>query len=94
MPDIDYGEKKIEIPNEDGTTTIFTNGYYKGPLSIKEQTREDIKTSKQFLLKDVIACLDVLSKTNTPDLTIYIKRDSEGRPFLIQKTWTITKKKV
>lgn len=81
MIDIKYGQ------------TIITKGYYDGLVTIKEQTREDIKTTQNTLLADVISCLDVL-KTDTPELIIRIMKDKYGSVNIIQKTWTTDKKKV
>lgn len=93
MPEIQYGEQRVLIPNDDGTWTIFSNGYYDGPRSIVEQTREDIRTSEASLLTDVIKCLELL-KTDTPELVISIKKDRYGKPHLISKLWTVNKKKL
>lgn len=93
MDDIKHGQKVIEIPNPDGTTTIITEGYYEGLQSFKVHMREDIRTSYSTFLADVIKCLDVL-KMDTPDLNIHISKDKTGTPTMIQKTWLISKQKI
>ena len=90
---IKFGEKLIETLNDDGTITIRKEGYYEGLKSVREQTREDIQTTTNTLLTDVIKCLDVL-KSETPELIITIKKDKYGSPVLIQKTWIISKEKI
>ena len=91
--DIRFGEKITETPNEDGTTTVTTKGYFDGLKSVKVQIREDTQTSRATLLTDVIKSLDAL-KTNSTEVTITIKKDRYGSPSLIQKTWTVSKEKV
>lgn len=90
---IKFGQEVTEIDNNDGTTEVITEGYFDGLASIKVQRREDSKTSHQTLAADVIKCLETL-KTGTPDLNIYITKDRYGFPNIIQKTWTIEKKKI
>jgi len=90
---IDFGKVVREITNEDGSVTIQTEGYYNGkPGSVIETVREDIKTNKNDLLKDVITCLDAL-KTNTPQVELVIKKDKFNNPMLIQKTTVVYKTK-
>ena len=87
-----FGKTITEEPNEDGTTKITERGYYRGQeRSMKVTIRQDIDTNKTNLFKDLLTCLDEL-KTTTPDLTIVIKKDRYGQPFLIQKSWTIISK--
>lgn len=70
---------------------VITEGYFEGVCkSRKEQIREDSHTSYSTVLTDVIKCLDLL-KTDTPEVTITIKKDKYGTPNLIQKTWTVNK---
>lgn len=76
-----------------GQITIVTEGYYDGLNSVKEQVREDMQTSQNTLLTDVIKCLDAL-KTDTQELVILIRKDKYGSPAIIQKTWTIRKEKI
>lgn len=76
-----------------GQITIRTEGYFDGLNSVKEQIREDIQTTQNTLLTDVIKCLDVL-KTDTPELCILIRKDKYGSPVIIQKTWTTKKENV
>lgn len=91
--EINFGRKVTETPNTDGSSTIRTEGYYKGSIkSVREETRMDIDTTRNTLLKDIITCLDQL-KTDTPDVTIKIIKDKYGEPFLIQKTWVVYKEK-
>lgn len=88
MKEIQFGRVVKEEPNEDGSTTITEEGFYKGERkSVKITIRQDIDTTRNSLLKDLITCLEEL-KTSTPDLTIIIKKDRYGNPFLIQKSWT------
>lgn len=91
--EIEYGQKITEINNGDGTREIITEGFFEGLASIKEQRREDIKTSHNTILPDVIKCLDML-KTPTPELTIHIIKDKYGTPNIIQKTWIVKKEKI
>ncbi len=90
---LQFGQKIIEMPTGDGSITIITEGYYDGLSTVKEQTREDIKTTQNTLLTDVIKCLDVL-KTDTPELVIRITKDKHGSVNIIQKTWLISKQKI
>ena len=88
-----YGQRVVETMNDDGSTTIVTEGYFDGLQSVKEQIREDIQTSYATMLTDVIKCLDVL-KSDTPELVIRISKDRTGTPTVIQKTWLVSKKKL
>lgn len=92
MSNPDFGQTVTEVPTDDGTIKIRTEGYMNGRLnSYKVQIREDIKTGYQTLLSDYIACLDIFKKTTTPELIIVIRRDHNGTPYIIQKTWQIEK---
>jgi hypothetical protein len=86
-----YGNRVIE-EQEGNTVKITTEGYYDGLNSVKVETREDLITSRQTLLADVVKCLDLL-KTESPDVTIRILKDKYGEPARIQKTWTVQKEK-
>lgn len=90
----DFGQQTREIPNPDGTTTIETDSFHSGDKTwVKVETRKDIKTSHHTLLADVVACLDVFKHSMTPTLDIFIKRDKDGTPYLIQKTWQVRKER-
>jgi len=89
-----YGQKVVEIDQGDGKTTIRTEGYFDGLRSVKEQIREDMETTHNTMLADVIKCLDVLKTTDTPELVILIKRDKYGSPNLIQRTWITSREKL
>jgi len=93
MDKIKFGQVITETVGQDGSVVIVTKGYYDGPVTVKEQIREDIKTSQPTLLTDVIKCLDVL-RTDTPELVIRITKDKYGSVNIIQKTWITEKKKI
>jgi len=93
MTDIRYGQKISQSPDDNGVLHIVTEGYFEGLRSIKLQIREDIQTTQNTLLTDVIKCLEAL-KTDTPELLIMIKKDKYGTPVLIQKTWVVKKDKI
>ena len=89
---ITHGKKVVEFELSPTKVLIKTEGYHDGLRSSKEEIREDTLTSEATLLADLIKCLDVL-KTDTPDLTIVIKK-SRGVPYVIQKTWRIKAEKL
>lgn len=93
MSDIEHGKKIIKTPQDDGSLKIREEGYFNGLNSIEETTRVNVSTSQATVLSDVIKCLDIL-KTDSPELTIVIKKDNSGFPKLIQKEWVVYKEKL
>jgi len=90
---VEFGKKVTTTDNEDGSTTIREEGYYKGLNSVVEQTRLDISITRDTVLTELIRCLDLV-KTTTPDIIIRISKDKYGEPQLLQKTWETKREKI
>lgn len=90
---MEFGKKVTTTDNEDGSTTIREEGYYKGLNSVVEQTRLDISITRDTVLTELIRCLDLV-KTTTPDIIIRISKDKYGEPQLLQKTWETKREKI
>ncbi len=88
-----HGRITTSTPQKDGTLLIRTEGYYEELNSIKEEVRQNINTTQETLLKDIIRALDVFNTTDTAEITLrIIKR--RGVPQQIVKTYTVFKKKI
>lgn len=86
---LQFTKIKRTIPIDEDTVSIESRSYTDNLSSYKEEQSKDIKTSPQTILKDVIACLDVLDE-GIEGVTICIRK-YKGEPNLITKTWTVKK---
>jgi hypothetical protein len=88
---ITYGKVVTEVENPDGSITLRDESYYAGKKGkVIERIREDIRTNKTDYFKDVVTALGII-KTDTPEVTISIKKDDRGDPHLIQRTYIVLK---
>ena len=88
---INYGKVITEVENPDGSLTVRDESWYQGKKGkVVERIREDIRTNKNDYFKDVVTALGVI-KTDTPEVTISIKKDDRGEPHLIQRTYIVVK---
>lgn len=81
-------------PQDDGSVHIRTEGYYEELNSVREEIRQNIITTNETLLQDVIKALEVFTKTDSPELILELSKDTRGEPQRIVKTWVTYKKKL
>lgn len=70
------------------TTEVYTDGL----KSLKKEYSQNIQTSRNTVMGDLIACLDVLTDGTSTEVTIKVTA-KHGQPDLINKTWTPTKER-
>lgn len=70
------------------TKEIVTESYTDKLSSYKREVAQNIRTSRNTLLSDIVGCLDVISKGETRELHIKIVANKSHEPELIVKTWT------
>lgn len=88
-----HGRKRIFQQQEDGTVHIRTEGYYEELNSVKEELRQNLITTQDTLLKDIITALEVFTSTDCPEITIELFKDKYGEPQRMVKTWTVHKER-
>lgn len=65
------------------TTEVYTDGL----KSLKKEYSQNIQTSRNSVMGDLIACLDVLTDGSSDEVTIKVTA-KHNQPHLIIKTWT------
>lgn len=70
------------------TTEVYTDGL----KSLKKEYSQNIQTSRNTVMGDLIACLDVLSEGTSDEVVIIVKA-KHHQPELITKTWTPVKER-
>jgi hypothetical protein len=65
------------------TTEVYTDGL----KSLKKEYSQNIQTSRNSVMGDLIACLDVLTDGSSDEVIIIVKAKHQ-QPELIVKTWT------
>ncbi len=78
----------------EGNEHIETNSYHESLSHVKREVQKSILTSHGKILSDVMDCLDVMKKGETPELTIVIKTDNNRLPYKILQKYTILDKKL
>lgn len=71
---------------------ITTEVYTEGLKSLKKDMSQNIQTSRNNVLGDLISCLDVLTD-GTSDSVIIEVTAKRQEPVLIVKTWTVIKER-
>jgi len=91
---IDSGQEITTTIQIDGSEEIITRGYLHGVQNNeKRQTRLNIPISHTNAFAELVKCYDLM-KTDTPEIVIRIAKDRNGEPFLLQKTWIESRKKL
>lgn len=80
-------------PQDDGTIEIKTEGYFENLNSVKQEVRQNLNTTKETLMQDVIKCMEVFTQTDTPELTLTLVKH-RGEPRRIIKTYLVYKDKI
>lgn len=78
-----------ELP--DGTWKKKTEGYHERLASIKEERVENVATSRESFLNDLMQAIRVISEGKTKDLVLEIKAREFAKPSMIIKTYTTYK---
>lgn len=69
---------------------IKTDSYYEKLAHQKIETEKHITTSNETFLKDIISCLEHITRDGSVELNIKIKSPN-GVPTQIVKRWTVKK---
>lgn len=80
--------------DDDGNDRIETKSYHESLAHIKSEVQRTILTSHGKILGDVMDCLDVMKKGQTPELSITIKTDNNRLPYKIIQRYTVEDKKL
>lgn len=88
-----HGRITTYTPQEDDSLLIRTEGYFEDLNSVKEEIRQNINTTKETLMQDVIKAMEVFTQTDAPELTITMVKQ-KGEPTRLVKTWIVYKKKI
>jgi hypothetical protein len=79
------------VQDEDGVYAIIARSYYEH-LAFECLTKEKpMKTSRETILADLMGCLDLVTRENSPEVNIKII-SKHGEPHAILKTWIVEKK--
>lgn len=89
-----HGTKTTYTPQEDGSIKIRKEGYFEDLNSIREETVQNVITTRDTFLSDIMKCLEVISKRESRELIIEIKTDEFYQPRLIVKQWVTHKEKI
>lgn len=91
--DMQHVKVTTHTPDADGNgKTITTSSYYEQLSHEVLEFEKHIKTSKNGLLKDLLSCLEAITKEGSPELNLRIKAQY-GEPVSITKRWVVSKKK-
>jgi hypothetical protein len=74
--------KTIDVDTDRITTRVYTHRLNNEKLETEQRTMSD----QAHILGDYMGCLDVITKNQTDELTVVIKR--EGKSIRIKKIWT------
>ena len=77
-----------KTPLPDGTTQIQSNSYYEKLAHQTVEIEKKVAVSKQTLLKEVMTCLEHLTKDKATEVNIKIK-SYQGEPTKLIKRWTV-----
>jgi hypothetical protein len=80
----------VSVPQEDGTTKRTIESYYDRLAQRKVEIEKTVPTSKRTILKDIIDCLELITRDGSPELIIHIKA-KHGEPTQLTKQWTQSK---
>jgi hypothetical protein len=87
IDDMKYTRTKVTTQIDEDTIRIEHISYTDKLSSTKTEISKTIKTNQYDILKDVISCLESISRKETQRLTIEVTTDRFFAPKLIVKTW-------
>jgi len=88
-----HGKITSYTPQPDGSLLIRSEGYFEELNSVREEIRQNIDTTKETLMQDVIKAMEVFTQTEAPEITITVIKQ-RGEPHRIVRTHTVYKKKL
>lgn len=74
----------------DGTVKIQADSYYESLAHQLVEIEKQLPTSKQTILKDILTCLELITKDKSIEVNIRIKA-RDGEPVELTKRWTVVK---
>jgi hypothetical protein len=77
-------------PQEDGSEEIKTDSYYEKLAHTMTEIEKQVPTTRHTILKELINCLELITKENSPEINLKIKAKN-GEPVLITKRWITVK---
>lgn len=84
--DDDHQHEKVTTvtPQPDGSDKIETRSYYEKLANIQEELEKQIPVDRRNVLKEIINCLEFITRDGSPELTIRIKARG-GEPVLLTR---------
>ncbi len=72
-----------------GESSIRTESYYEQLAHTQVDVEKRILTSRTNLMKDLLSCLDVISKNLSREVTIKVVVGKDLQPHMITKQYTV-----
>lgn len=90
MSDHQHERVTTRIMQADGSTQIETKSYYEQLAYNLIEIEKHIPCSKQTILKEIINCLELMTRDHSHEINIRIK-GKNGEPFELTKRWVTVK---
>ncbi len=92
MSDLKHTKVTEYSQEPDGVTKIHAKSYYEELAHEKVEYEKKLLTEHDTILKDFLGCLDLVTRQESPEVVITVKKDTRSGGWTITKRWTIEKR--